>query len=209
MEIETTRDEISEAELLEIAREVGIHPDAVRAALTEHNAGVLPDATARDGAPDGWFSALLASGAAFTLLGIVTRTIRPFVDGMVHWESLAGFAAIVAVLALLAWRPARHRRQLMYQLYNVVVWAGYATGWALVHGSLWDDLTEVTVLGWAGAAVLGGIITARRKPPASHARVGAANVWAQAVRRFGGLVRGKLAPGSRNSQHAVLRPSVA
>ncbi len=202
IEIEATRDEITERELVEIGGEVGIHPEAIRAALAEQRSGAPLEASA----PKGSMRALIAGGAAFTLLGAGTRAIRPLIEGRVHWEALTALAVIVAALLMLAWRPTRVRSQRTFQAYNVVIWAGYALGFSLVHGSLWDDLAFVTVLSAAGSAIVGGVIVKLRRPPTSGARPGAAERWSQAVNRFGKLVREKLTPDSNAFRRATLQP---
>ncbi len=179
VELEVMRDNISEKELLDIASEAGIHPDAVRAALQERRNAVPTQTRFRNT----WQPTWLSSGVAAVALGFATRVVRPYVNGSVHWEALGALAITAAALTWLAWRPANKRPHLRFQVHNVLIWTGYAAGWSLRHGSIWEDLVGVTIASAVVAAAIGAVITSLRTPPAAGASVGAAEGKQRAVDR--------------------------
>lgn len=92
------------------------------------------------------------------VFGMATRAARPLFTGPTHYETLAAFALLVLTSAGLAIHHRRRGFQLTYQLEVLALWTGWASGWSFVHGGLWSDLLAVTVPGWLGCAVVGGLI---------------------------------------------------
>lgn len=103
-------------------------------------------------------------------LGVVTRALRPMleVDG-IHYESLGAWALLVIGVVGLAVHHRKNGWQLPYQLENLALWTGYASGWSLVHGGVWGDLLGVTIPWWMGCAIVGGLIVSIRRSPVGHA----------------------------------------
>ena len=98
------------------------------------------------------------------LFGMATRAARPLFTGTTHYESLA---ALVLLILLSLGLSIYHRRrgfQLLYQLEIVALWAGWASGWSLIHGGVWGDLLAVTIPWWFGCALIGGLVVSVRRP---------------------------------------------
>ncbi|MDZ7780745.1 MAG: hypothetical protein U5R14_12550 [Gemmatimonadota bacterium] len=93
------------------------------------------------------------------VFGMATRAARPMFTGPTHYESLTALALLVLMSAGLAVHHRKRGFQLTYQLEVLALWAGWTSGWSLVHGGLWSDLLAVTIPAWLGCAVLGGLIT--------------------------------------------------
>jgi hypothetical protein len=52
-------------------------------------------------------------------------------------------------------RAASGRGLALFELEALSLWAAYAFGWSVVHGSVWGDLVSFTLLSWFSSAVLG------------------------------------------------------
>lgn len=103
---------------------------------------------------------LIVAGA--WVLGNISRALRPvmYADG-IHYEALLALLILVVVSCWLAFYHGRSRvpkRQLSYQLEVFALWAGYASGWSMIHGAVWSDLVAVSFAWWLGCAVVGGIV---------------------------------------------------
>jgi hypothetical protein len=145
------RTKVTETELVQIAKEVGISEAAVRNALSETVPTVDPSRT------HPWRQAIWC-GVTACGVGALARSLRPLLNaGGMHLESLGLIAILTAALFAIAWRR-RPYGQRTYQRVNLAVWAGMTVGWSVVNGSLWGDLVGVTAA-WAGcSAVVGGLI---------------------------------------------------
>jgi len=110
-----------------------------------------------------WTRPVIIVAGSF-LFGMATRAARPLFTGPTHYESLA---ALVLLILLSLGLSIYHRRwgfQLPYQLEIVALWAGWASGWSLIHGGVWGDLLAVTLPWWLGCALIGGLVVSVRRP---------------------------------------------
>jgi hypothetical protein len=117
---------------------------------------------------------MYAGSAGFGVgLGIISRMVRPLFDYSIHWEALASIivlAAIVAVLAVANRQLKPGRGLAMLEAETLLLWAGFAGGWSILEGRLWDDLLVVCAL-WCGGCGIGGaalLAVARRVWPAKQ-----------------------------------------
>lgn len=97
------------------------------------------------------------------VFGMATRAARPMFTGPTHYETLTALALLILVSAGLAIHHRRRGFQLTYQLEVLALWAGWTSGWSLIHGGLWSDLLAVAIPAWLGCAVLGGWIASVRR----------------------------------------------
>ena len=108
-----------------------------------------------------WMRPLLIVSASW-VLGNISRALRTVLNiGGVHYEAVASMVLLVATALALVVHHRSHspeRGQGFYQLEVFALWAGFASGWSMVHGSAWGDLINVSVAGWLGCAIVGGII---------------------------------------------------
>lgn len=108
-----------------------------------------------------WMRPLLIVSASW-VLGNISRALRPMLGvGGLQYEALASIVLLVAIaLALVVYHRSHNpkRGQGFYQLEVLALWAGFASGWSMVHGYAWEDLIGVCVACWLGCAIVGGII---------------------------------------------------
>lgn len=99
-----------------------------------------------------------------TLLGILTRAVRPYFQvGGTHLEMLAAMGILGAACIALIIQNRRRLGVLGYMLFCLEVaalWAGFACGWSLVEGRFWDDLVSVSIVGCLFSCMLGSIVLA-------------------------------------------------
>jgi hypothetical protein len=96
------------------------------------------------------------------LFGMATRALRPLITGGIHYETLAGFILLIITSLALSLYHRRRGLQFLYQLEIFALWAGFASGWSLIHGGVWEDLLVVTVPWWLGCTLFGGLIVSFR-----------------------------------------------
>ena len=108
-----------------------------------------------------WMRPLLIVCASW-VLGNISRALRtPLGVGGVHYEAIVSLVLLIAsALALVVYHRSHSPGcgQGFYQLEVLALWAGFASGWSMVHGHAWDDLVVVSVAWWLGCAIVGGII---------------------------------------------------
>lgn len=112
-------------------------------------------------------------GVVALAIGIVSRLVRPMIDGPIHYESIVSGLLLIALcfvlLGLLKSFP--FQRALVGLLIGLfAIWCGYFCGWTAVHGSVWDDLIAVAAMMWLVSSLTGSVIlyihksrTARQK----------------------------------------------
>ncbi|RKJ99655.1 hypothetical protein CE154_008030 [Alicycliphilus denitrificans] len=103
-------------------------------------------------------AAIIATGG---LLGAVSRGVRNWIPGPVHYEAIASLALLALVSLVLA--LARQARHLSYQLEVFSLWAAFLAGWSLIHRSVWSDAVFSFGMGWLACAVVGGVVVAFRR----------------------------------------------
>ena len=77
------------------------------------------------------------------VVGIVSSFIYPMFTGPSHPEAMVSFGLLaLAVLSSIAHhaKVAPGRGLAVLELETLSLWAAYAFGWSLVHGSLWSEL---------------------------------------------------------------------
>jgi hypothetical protein len=90
-----------------------------------------------------------------------------------HVEALASLillTLIAVALVIYHSRTVNGFAFLTYQLEAFAIWAGYSSGWSMVHGSAWENMIRVNLAGWLACAVVGGfvfVVLRRIWPPAS------------------------------------------
>jgi hypothetical protein len=148
IELERAQDgSLSENQVRDIAREIGIDSHAIEAALRMNpvHARSQPIASRRKWI-DWGFSAL-----AFAV-GLATAVVRELVDVRgLHIESIVGFVG-AAALAIGAFLVSRNRASARAQAFNLLTWGMFAAGFSVIVPSLADD---VVGMGVAGAFVTG------------------------------------------------------
>ena len=98
------------------------------------------------------------------IFGMVTRAMRPYMlSNGVHYEFLISLVVLIIVVLTIAFYHRKKGALLGFQLENVALWAGFASGWSLVHGGVWGDLLAVTIPWWMGCAIVGGFIVVFRR----------------------------------------------
>ena len=98
---------------------------------------------------------------ASCLLGLLTRSLRSVLDvGGLHVEVVLALAVMLTAVVLLARFHGRRGWQLGFELENLALWAGFASGWSLLHGGVWSDLLGLVGPFWLGSALVGGLLVA-------------------------------------------------
>ncbi len=106
----------------------------------------------------GWIVTFAAGGF---LIGLISRTVRPYISGPVHYEMLVALGLLIglALAAIYRFRALQYIRGLMFlNLALFALWAAFATGWSLIDRRLWDDLIGMAAALWLGSAVIGSIL---------------------------------------------------
>ncbi|MHA7600469.1 hypothetical protein ACX12L_11060 [Alicycliphilus sp. T452] len=103
-------------------------------------------------------AAVIATGV---FLGAVSRGVRNWLPGPVHYEAIASLALLALVSLVLA--LARQARHLSYQLEVFSLWAAFLAGWSLIHRSVWSDAVFSFGMGWLACAVVGSVVIASRQ----------------------------------------------
>lgn len=75
-------------------------------------------------------------------LGLLSRFLRPFITGPIHFEALIEFGVKIAISIAMLWLARnRHMRHpvLRFSLSVFALWIGSAIGWSMLNGRLWSD----------------------------------------------------------------------
>ncbi len=104
-------------------------------------------------------------------VGAVSSFLQNRSQGPSHPEAIASLVllAIVTILAILyhAGRsPGRGLALFQFEMFSL--WAAFACGWSLVHGSLWSDFIFAAVVAWLSSACAGLIFIPLIRHFASH-----------------------------------------
>ncbi len=101
------------------------------------------------------------------VVGAGSRLARGAMEsGTLHWEAILSLAALLAAtigFVLHHRKPLEGRSAGLFQLDNLGLWASYASGWSIIHGSAWGDLLALCGAGWFGCALVGGLLVASSK----------------------------------------------
>jgi hypothetical protein len=106
----------------------------------------------------GWIVTFAAGGF---LIGLASRTVRPYISGPVHYEMLVALGLLIglALAAIYRFRKLPLRTALRcFNLAMFSLWAAFAIGWTVIHRGFWDDLVGMTAAFWIGSAVIGSIL---------------------------------------------------
>lgn len=106
-----------------------------------------------------WFVALLLVGM---LVGAVSRYVRPYCSGPVHYEALVDLVMRIAIgvwvlIIHLRYYPKR-RAWASLQLSLVGLHLGHLIGWSAVEGRFWDDLLQVDAVIWVASGVISTVL---------------------------------------------------
>lgn len=92
------------------------------------------------------------------LFGLLTRALRSLFTGTTHWESLIALIVLLVLALIFAIFHRRRGYQVGFQLENLAMWTGWASGWSLVHGNIWSDFLGVVIGWWLVCALVGGVV---------------------------------------------------
>lgn len=120
-----------------------------------------PQTTVKSSQPD--FRRPVSIVIGSFVFGVITRSLRPLFSGPTHWESLIALIVLIGLTLMLALFHRRKGFQLGFQLENFAFWAGWVSGWCIVHGHVWSDVLGVTLIWWLVCAVVGGLVVSVRK----------------------------------------------
>lgn len=75
-------------------------------------------------------------------LGFLSRFLRPFIMGNIHFEALIELGLKIAMSIAILWLASKirtHRPVLRFTLPVLALWVGSAVGWSVMNGSTWTD----------------------------------------------------------------------
>ena len=102
---------------------------------------------------------LLATVLAF-FSGIGSRMARPFFPGSIHYETIAALVVLsIMCLSLLLrfWRFPLMQGLISLNVGVLCSWTTFTIGWSVVHGAVWEDLVDLSLVSWACSAAVGSI----------------------------------------------------
>jgi hypothetical protein len=112
--------------------------------------------TARPGSN---FRAIYYSVGGF-VVGAVSSYIRPHVihKAGTHPEAIVSLVIMIVVVLVGIVHHAKPQSGgslALFEVETIGLWAAFAFGWSLVHGSVWDDIIGVSITSWLGSAISG------------------------------------------------------
>ena len=83
------------------------------------------------------------------IVGFVSRTVRPLIDGPIHYEAIAemGFKMLVSILLL--WVSIRSKAERPIQWLAIAIlalWLGSTLGWSAAERGVWTDYLVVNAI---------------------------------------------------------------
>lgn len=95
------------------------------------------------------------------VVGAVSSFVRPMFPGPAHPEAIASLVILgLIVLSLIAYhaKVVPGRGVALFELETLSLWAAFAFGWSVVHGSVWSDFVFSTLMLWLISAVAGLVL---------------------------------------------------